>query len=142
MNVKNLANAAKKFGTNAQAGSANYASGVQANQSWMANTEAAAQTWAQGVQNAASNGAFGKGVSHAGQSKWQQGAIQKGQGRFQQAVALPQTQQNWQNGFQPYAQVLQGITKPPKGVRGSPGNYAIVQTIGNALHAAKVGQGG
>jgi hypothetical protein len=142
MNVKNLANAAKKYGTNAQAGSANYASGVQSNQNWMTNTEAASATWAQGVTSAATNGTFAKGVTKAGQTKWQQGAVQKGQGRFQQAVALPQTQQNWQNNFQPYAQVLQAIPKPPKGVRGSPGNYAIVQTIGSALHAAKVGQGG
>lgn len=142
MNVKNLANAAKKYGTNAQAGSANYATGVQSNTTWLSNTEASSATWAQGVQSAAANGSFSKGVSKAGQSKWQTGAVQKGQSRFQSAVAMPQTQTNWQNGFQPYAQVLQGITKPPKGVRGSPGNYAIVQTIGNALHAAKVGAGG
>jgi hypothetical protein len=142
MNVKNLGNAAKKYSINAQAGSVNYATGVQANTSWMANTESAASTWAQGVQNAASNGHFAKGVAKAGQSKWQTGAVQKGQGRFQTAVATPQAQQNWQTNFQPYAQVLTGIPKPPKGVRGSPGNYAFVQTIGNALHAAKVGSGG
>jgi len=142
MNVKNLANAAKKFGTNAQAGSANYASGVQANQNWATNTAAASSTWAQGVTAAATNGSFEKGVSKAGQSKWQSGAVQKGQSRFQSAVAMPQTQQNWQTAFTPYAQVLQALPKPPKGVRGSPGNYAIVQSIGDALHKAKVGGGG
>ncbi|HZD31615.1 MAG TPA: hypothetical protein VE779_08130 [Candidatus Angelobacter sp.] len=141
MNVKSLATAAKKYGTNASAGSANYASGVQSNTTWMQNTEAAASTWAAGVSAAASNGTFAKGVSKAGQSTWQAGAVQKGQARFQSAVSTPQAQTNWQNGFQPYAQVLQGITVPPKGVRGSPGNYQIVQTIGTALHTAKVNNG-
>lgn len=139
MKVKDLGTAAKKFGTNAAAGSQNYASGVQNNQSWAANTEAAAPTWAQGVSNAASNGRFAKGVSKAGQSKWQSNAVSKGQGRFQQAVSTPAAQQNWQNGFQPFATALGSIAKPPKGVRGSPGNYAIVQTIGDTLHKVKQG---
>lgn len=48
-----------------------------------------------------------------------------------------QAQQNWQSGFQPYAAVIAGIIKPPRGVRGSLGNYAIVQTIGDKLHKEK-----
>src|SRR5271157_157758 len=139
MKVKDLGQAAKKFATNAQAGSGNYLSGVQNHQTWATNTEAAAPTWAQGVQTAASNGRFAKGVAKAGQSKWQSSAQSKGQARFQTAVASPMAQQNWQSGFTPYAAIIAGITKPPKGVRGSPGNYAIVQTIGDALHKAKVG---
>ncbi len=139
MKVKDLGQAAKKFSTNAQAGSANYASGVQNNQSWAANTQAAAPTWAQGVSSAASNGRFAKGVAKAGQAKWQGNSVSKGQSRFQQAVSRPQAQQNWQAGFSLYAAVIAGITKPPKGVRGSPGNYAVVQAIGDALHKAKAG---
>ncbi|MBZ5569453.1 MAG: hypothetical protein LAN64_16595 [Acidobacteriia bacterium] len=139
MKVKDLGTAAKKFSTNASAGSTNYATGVQNNQSWAQNTEAAAPTWAQGVSSAASNGRFAKGVAKAGQSKWQTNSVQKGQSRFQSAVSTPAAQQNWQTGFSPYASIIAGITKPPKGVRGSPGNYAIVQTIGDALHKAKVG---
>lgn len=139
MKVKDLGMAAKKFSTNAQAGSANYAAGVNSNTSWLSNTEAAASTWAAGVQAAAAGGRFGKGVAKAGQQKWQSNAVQKGQGRFQQAVGSPQAQQNWTAGFTPYSTVLAGITKPPKGVRGSPGNYQIVQTIGDALHKAKLG---
>lgn len=142
MKVKDLGTAAKKYSTNAQAGSANYASGVQANQSWATNTENAAPTWSAAVQTAANNGRFAKGVAKAGQQKWQTNAVQKGQSRYQTAVASPQSQTNWQTGFQPYATVLSSIPVPPKGVRGSPGNYQIVQTIGNALHAAKAGTGG
>jgi hypothetical protein len=139
MKVKDLGQAAKKFSTNAANGSANYATGVQNNQSWATNTEAAAGTWAQGVSAAASNGRFQKGVSKAGQSKWQTNAVKKGQSRFQSAVSTPDAMANWQSGFSPYAAVIAGITKPPKGVRGSPSNYAIVQTIGDALHKAKIG---
>lgn len=139
MKVKDLGQSAKKFGQNAAAGSANYATGVQNNQSWAQNTEAAAPNWAAGVTTAAQNGRFAKGVSKAGQSKWQQNSVQKGQSRFQTAVQSPAAQQNWQTGFQPFAAVIAGITVPPKGVRGSPQNYQIVQTIGDALHRAKVG---
>lgn len=140
MKVKDLGLAAKKFGTNAAAGSANYVAGVQADNSWATNTAAASDTWASGVSAAAANGRFGKGVNKAGQGKWQSNTVSKGQSRFQQAVSQPAAQQNWQAGFQPYATVLGSITKPPKGVKGSPQNYAIVQTIGDALHKAKVGQ--
>lgn len=142
MKVKDLGLAAKKYSVNAQAGSSNYASGVQANQSWATNTEAAAPTWSAGVQAAASSGRFAKGVAKAGQQKWQSNAVQKGQARYQTAVGSSQAQQNWQAGFQPYATIISGIPMAPRGVRGSPGNYQIVQTIGSALHAAKVGAGG
>jgi hypothetical protein len=137
MKVKDLGQAAKKFSTNASAGSANYLAGVQNDQSWAQNTEAAAGTWAQGVQQAATNGKFAKGVGKAGQQKWQQGAKDKGQARFQTAVSSGAAQQAWQAGFQPYAAVLAAIAKAPKGVKGSPQNYQIVQQIGDALHKAK-----
>jgi len=139
MKVKDLNQAAKKYSTNAQAGSANYATGVQANTTWATNTENAAPTWSAAVQAAASNGRFAKGVAKAGQAKWQSNAVAKGQSRFQTAVASAMSQQMWQTGFQPYATIIASIPKPPKGVRGSPGNYQIVQTIGSALHAAKQG---
>jgi hypothetical protein len=139
MKVKDLGTAAQKFGRNAAAGSANYASGIQGNQDWQSQTEASKDTWAQGVQAAASNGRFQKGVSKAGQAKWQSASVQKGQPRFQQAVSTPQAQQNWQAGFQPYKTALEGIARPPKGVRGSPGNNQIIQTITDTLHKIKVG---
>ena len=137
MKVKDLGMAAKKFSTNASAGSPNYATGVQGNNDWAGNTAAAAPTWAQGVNQAAANGSFAKGVNKAGQAKWQGNSISKGQARFQTAVSTPAAQTAWQQGFQPYATVLGSITVPPKGVRGSPSNYQIVQTIGDALHKAK-----
>ena len=139
MKVKDLGTAAKKFSTNASAGSANYLSGVQSNQTWAPNTAAAANNWATGVQTAAANGKFAAGVQKAGQGKYQAAVQLKGHARFQSGVSSTQAQQNWQTGFTPYATVLAGITLPPKGVRGSPGNYAIVQTIGDALHKAKAG---
>jgi len=142
MKVKDLSAAGKKYGTNAAAGSSNYASGVQSNTNWAQNTEAAAPTWSTGVQTAANNGRFAKGVAKAGQSKWQSNAVNKGQARYQTAVQSPAAQQNWQAGFQPYATVLSGIHLPPRGVRGSTGNYQVVQNIGSALHAAKVGTSG
>lgn len=139
MKVKDLGTSAAKFGTNAAAGSNNYKAGVQANSDWASKTAGAEDTWGQGVQAAISSKRFSSGVNKAGQSKWQSNTVNKGQARFQQAVASDAAKQAWQAGFQPYATVLGGITVPPKGVKGSPNNYAIVQAIGDALHKAKVG---
>jgi hypothetical protein len=139
MRVRDLGQAAQKFSTNGAAGANNYKTGVQSNQSWAQNTEAAQGTWSAGVQAASSTGRFAKGVAKAGQQKWQSAAANKGQTRFSQSMSDPNTKQNWQTGFAPYAQVLGGITVPPKGVRGAPQNYQIVQQIGDALHKAKVG---
>jgi hypothetical protein len=60
MKVKDLGTAAKKYATNAQAGSGNYASGVQSNQTWATNTENAAPTWATAGENHPSNGRVAK----------------------------------------------------------------------------------
>jgi hypothetical protein len=138
MKVRDLGLAQKKFATNGAAGSGNYAAGVQGNQNWATQTEAAEPTWSAGVSAASSQKRFSRGVAKAGQGKWQANAVRKGQPRFQQAMSDPQTANNWNTQFAPYAQVIAGITKPPKGVRGSPSNYAIVQQIGDALHQKKV----
>jgi hypothetical protein len=138
MKIKDLTVAAQKFSTNAAAGSNNYKSGVQNNSTWQSRTEAAKDTWAAGVSAAASNGRFQKGVTSAGQAKWQSAAVSKGQARFQSAVTSDQARQQWQSGFQPYAQIIAALPSPPRGVRGSPGNYSAVQQIGDALHKQKV----
>jgi hypothetical protein len=139
MKVKDLGLAANKFATNAASGANNYATGVRNNQNWASRTEAAAGTWAQGVQAAAANGRFAKNVAKAGQSKWQQSSVDKGQSRFQSAVTSASAKQNWQTGFSPYAAAINSIPDAPKGVRGSPQNYQIVQQIGDTLHKLKQG---
>lgn len=140
MKVKDLATAAKKFSTNAAAGTSNYQAGVTADNTWATNTGNSAQTWQAGVQAAASNGSFAKGVSKAGQGKWQSATLQKGVARFQTGVNTPAAQAAWQNGFQPFATVLSSLALPARGPKGSPQNTAIVQTIADALHKAKLGQ--
>lgn len=138
MKVKDLGTAAKKFSQNASAGSSAYLSGVQSNTDWAANTAAAQDNWAQGVTTAASNKRFAAGVNKAGQSKYTASAATKGQQRYQQGVSSASAQTNWSAGFQPYAQVLNSLTLPARGVRGSPNNIQIVATIAQALHAAKM----
>lgn len=138
MKVRDLSTAAKKFGTNASSGSANYVTGVNNSQGWAAPTEAAQSTWSAGVSAAASNGSFAKGVAKAGDQKWKTGVQTKGQARYQQAVSSPQAQQNWQQGFSPYGSTLASLTLPPRGVKGSPANIARVQAISDALHKQKV----
>lgn len=140
MKVRDLNVAAKKLQQNGSAGSANYLSGVQSNTNWAQQTEASAPNWAAGVQAAVSSGKFSKGVAKTGQSGWQQGVQSKGQANFQASMSRPATTAKWLSNFQPFATALAGITAPPKGVRGSPGNYGIVQTIGDTLHKVKAGQ--
>jgi hypothetical protein len=139
MKVRDLSTAAKKFGTNASAGSGNYVQGVQNSAGWAAPTEAAQATWAAGVSAAAGNGSFAKGVAKAGDAKWKANVQSKGQSRYQQAVSSPTAQTNWSQGFQPYASTLSGMTLPPRGVKGSPANIQRVQAISDALHKQKVG---
>lgn len=140
MRVRDLNQAAQKFSTNGAAGSNNYKLGVQANNTWAQNTEAAAPTWQQGVTAPGAADRYKNRVAKAGQGKWQSRAAGVGQQRFQTAMSDANTRSNWQNAFQPFATVLASIPVPPKGVRGSPSNYQIVQTIGDALHKAKLGQ--
>jgi hypothetical protein len=139
MKVRDLNQAAVKFSTNGQAGSNNYKSGVLASSTWAQNTEAAAPTWQAGVTAPGAAARFSANVGKAGNAKWQQRASTTGQSRFSQAMSDPQTKQNWSTNFAPFAAVIAGITPQPKGVRGSPNNYNSVKTIGDALHAKKVG---
>ena len=46
---------------------------------------------------------------------------------------------DYEQGFAPFAQVIQGVNLPPRGARGDPRNYENVRLIGEALHAAKTG---
>lgn len=138
MKVKDLSASATKFQTRAQAAGPAYTAGVQSpKKPWAASAAAAAPTWAAGVQAAASNGRFAKGVNKAGDSKWSTNSAGKGSSRYTQGVSAAGP--NWQNGFAPYAQVLGGLTLPPRGVKGDPNNNNIVLAISQALHKAKQG---
>jgi len=115
-----------------------YARGVQnPRTSWEEATKAATEAQAAGVQQAISEGRFEKGVSKAGNAKWQRKAVTIGSQRFGPGVAAAKG--DYEAGFAPFASVIQAVTLPPRGPKGDPRNYERVKLVGDALHEAKVG---
>jgi hypothetical protein len=103
---------------------------------WATNAKAAASAFEQGVTQAIANKSFEKGVSAAGTSTWQEGALQKGVTRYGPGVAA--SGPKFESGFAPYHEVISRLTLPARGMRGDPRNYQRVQAVGDALHAKKV----
>jgi len=136
--VKDISTLQSKYSNRAQAAAPDYVNGVKNTQkSWSANTVAAAPAWAAGVQAAAQNGSYNKGVTNAGDTKWQTGAVNKGGVRY--APGVQAGAGNWGTNFAPYLQVIAGLNLPPRGPRRSPQNYNRVQMVGQALAAKKTG---
>ena len=136
--VKSPSDSAAKWSRNAAAADGDYKKGVPApRRSWASATAAAADSWQQGVTEAASSGRFEQGVNAAGDGKWQRKAAGVGATRFSGGVQAAKG--DYQAGFAPYASVIEGVTLPPRGPKGSPSNYQRTQAIGEALHSAKVG---
>lgn len=136
--IKNTGDIADKWARVTPQRAADYKAGVQSpRRSWSEGAASASESWAEGVQNAISDNRFEKGVSEAGDGKWQRKATQVGAQRFGPGVQAAKG--DYQAGFAPYAAVIQSTTLPPRGPKGSPNNYARVQAMGEALHRAKTG---
>ena len=139
LQVKSADAVATKWASRAGAAGADYASGVNGTtKDWAADTAGAAGAWAAGVQTAAANGSFAKGVNAAGTAKWKQKAANVGAARYPQGVAAAKPY--YQTGITAVLQVLSGITLPPRGPKGDPGNYNRVTVVGTALRKMKTGQ--
>jgi len=97
---------------------------------------AAAPVWEQAVQEAAARGAYAKGVNERAE-KWKRKALAVGAQRFGPGVRAAEP--DFATGFAPYREVIAGLTLPPRGPRGAPGNYERVREVGEALHSKRVG---
>ena len=136
--VKAISASADKWVRRAGQAGPDYAAGVSnPRRDWAAATLEAKDAQAAGVQQAISEGRFEKGVTAAGNAKWQRKAKGLGTARFGQGVA--DAQPDYVSGFTPYVAVIQGITLPPRGPKGDPRNYERTKIIGDALHSAKIG---
>lgn len=139
--VKSPSASADKWSRNAANASGDYKKGVQSpRRSWAAATADAADSWQQGVSQAASDGRFANGVSAAGDEKWKRKAVQVGAQRYGSGVQAAKG--DYQAGFAPFAAVIESVTLPPRGPKGSPGNYERTSAIGTALHEAKIAGAG
>jgi len=136
--LKDTATIARKFASRAQAAGGEYKSGVDTTQKdWAALTAAAKDSYEAGVTQAIGRGAFVKGVSAAGTAKWKDKAVNIGASRYGQGVAGAEAA--YAQGFDKYANVLKGLSLPPRSAKGSPQNIQRVQAVADALHRAKTG---
>lgn len=121
MDVKDLSKSGAKFSTNAANGAPAYKEGVStAGAKWKSRVDASEESWTQGVQGAISRGAFKKGVGRASADYYTQRAQSLGGDRYPTGVRAGGN--NWQEGFQPYHDVLKSMTQSPGGPHGDPRN--------------------
>jgi hypothetical protein len=104
---------------------------------WAAAANAAQDRYKQGVTEAANRGAYGKGITAAGDQKWQRKSAEKGPQRFAEGVAL--STGDYQAGVQPYLDVIAATSLPPRFPKGDPRNIARVATLAAALRKRKTG---
>lgn len=78
---------AEKYQRGVAGAGQDYSAGVQnPSRSWSQATQRSAGRWAAGVQEAIQNKKFERGVSAAGDAKWQANAVGKGAQRYQAAA--------------------------------------------------------
>jgi len=135
--VKSLDKISQKWAQVSQQSQGAYEEGVRNPRSdWADATAKAANNYAAGVSKAVSEKRFEKGVRGAGSSKWQQAAIEKGPGRWAEGIRL--SQDAFERGFDPYRQVIEKTTLPPRGPVGDPSNINRVAVLAKALHEERL----
>ena len=136
--IRSVSAIGEKWSRVTPARATDYKAGVSApKKNWQEQTLAAKDAQAAGIQEALSEDRFSKGVSKAGNAKWQRKAAGVGAARFGPGVQAARP--DYEAGFGPYASVIAGVTLPPRGAKGDPRNYERVKAIGDALHSAKTG---
>jgi len=140
-NIKPLGQSSDKWSRRASVAGEDYLAGVrEPRQAWDDAAVASEPIYKAAVVAAATAGRFGKGVRKAGNKKWQDGAISKGPSRFSEGVALAKPA--WEAGFAPFHRVIETISLPARGPKGSPQNLQRVSAIATALRAAAEKIGG
>ncbi len=138
--IRSTADIARKWASVTPQRSADYEAGVRNPRTdWQRATIAAKDAWKDGVTRAAANDAFAKGVTAAGTSKWQDGAVTKGVTRWGPGVAG--AEDLYAKGFAPYQAAIERVVLPPRFARRDPRNLLRVNAIVEALVKAKVAAG-
>lgn len=131
--------AAEKWQRKAAAAAQDYSNGVERTQNdWQAKTLAGQANYNAGVQAAMSAKRWESNVAKAGTAKWKANTLAKGPGRWVEGISM--SGDAYSRGFAPYAQVISGLTLPPRGARGDVKNYARSQAVGQALNAKRTGK--
>ena len=137
ISVKSAADIAKKW-AEVTPGRASYyeSEATTAGAEWEANTVAAGGNYTAGIAVAGIGKRFIGGVKRAGAEKFGRKVKEVGVARYAPGVAAAQADMS--KGVADYVAVLEGLEIPDRGPRGSPGNYAIVEKVGSALHKKRL----
>ena len=137
LTVKSAADTAKKWAEVTPGRSGYYEVATPASAAlWEAQTIASGPTYKTSVSAGNIDKLFVGGVKKAGAAKFARKVTSVGVGRFGPGVgaAISDFESNWSD----FQAVLAGITKPPKGPRGSAGNRTIIATIDDALYKKRL----
>jgi hypothetical protein len=139
--IKSTAEIAAKFARVAPTRSEDYRAGVSDSAAnWEGPAKAADASYKAGVQKAIAEDRRTKGITAAGQAKWQQKAIEKGVPRWPAGITLAEG--DYAKGFGPYRDVIEATLPklPPRGPKRSPQNIERVRAIVDALSRKKEGK--
>ena len=137
VDVKPLGEAAEVWSQRASGASQRYADrAVAAASRWLSNTTGASQNYFAAVSAAGVQDRFRRGVAGKGAARYGPRIQAVGQTRYSSGVAG--AQQDWQDGFAPYAQTIAALNLPARRPRGDAANYARVQAVGQALNARRL----
>jgi len=137
MNIKSVSDAGKKFTERVSVAIDEYKAGINQTNDQAEKAIAAKDAYEAGIQDAIARGAREKGLAEAGTAKWKTRALAVGASRWPQGAKAGVS--DYQKNVAPYFDVISNINLPPRGPKGSPENYDRVRTIGEALHAKKIG---
>jgi len=136
--IKPITDIAEKWARVAPTRQDDYLKGVRSPRTqWESAATAADPAYAQGVQAAITGKRFTAGIRAAGNAKWLRKAEELGPGRF--ATGTQAARPDFEKGFGPYRNVIEGVTLKPRRPKGDPGNIDRVRDIASALSRAKRG---
>lgn len=136
--MKDAQSVAAKFAQRGAAASSEYVEGAKnTDKDWQQRTVAAGQNYRTAVTEAASRGAFEKGVAAAGTQAWREGVTEKGGARFASGITAGATKYATNSAkFDGARKAAAGL---PRSVKGSPQNMQRVQAVVSALRKQKTG---
>jgi len=134
--IRSVDSIANKWANVTPMRSQDYADGIaNPRRSWAAATKNAEPAYEDGVRKSVSAKRFGKGVTKAGDEKWQRKSTVNGVRNWGPGVA--EAKGDYAAGFAPYQAAIAACVLPPRFARRDPRNLARVTAIVNALVAKK-----
>jgi hypothetical protein len=130
--VMSPAKVADKWARRTASAGQDYEEGAIASASrWVAAAAASEGLYKQGVSDAMAKGSYSKGIQAAGAASFAEGVKDVGASRYAQGAAG--ATQDFASGIAPVLEVISRTDLPPRGPRGSEGNYQRATVIGRAL---------